>query len=145
MAILGSKLKLLFYFLLLLLTVKSVQAINVSTCTELQNIQGNLAATYDLINDIDCADTVNWNASTGFMPIGSGGSPFTGTVNGHGFTISQINIDRNSGDQAIFAYATGANINNLTLDSCIVDTTDAINAAILIAQADNVNLNNSTH
>ncbi len=65
----------------------------ISNCTGLQNIQDNLTAHYVLINDIDCSDTVNWNAGDGFDPIGDGTNGLTGTLEGDKYTIYNLTIN----------------------------------------------------
>ncbi|MEI7718296.1 MAG: hypothetical protein WCI72_00380 [archaeon] len=65
----------------------------VHNCVELQNMSANLTANYELANDIDCSDTINWNSGAGFKPIGNITSPFTGNFNGNSFIISNLKID----------------------------------------------------
>lgn len=66
----------------------------VTSCTELQDISSGLGAVYLLQNDIDCSDTISWNAGAGFLPI----SGFTGTLYGQGFAVSQLFINRPATD-----------------------------------------------
>jgi hypothetical protein len=41
------------------------------------------------MNNIDCSDTINWNAGAGFYPIGD--SPyFSGSLNGHNYNITGL-------------------------------------------------------
>jgi len=42
----------------------------ISNCDELQEMINNSRASYILVNDIDCSDTINWNNGQGFNPIG---------------------------------------------------------------------------
>ncbi len=63
----------------------------VSTCDQLQSIRNNrLDATYVLVNDIDCAATVNWNGGQGFNPI----DEFYGKFDGRGYAIWNLVINR---------------------------------------------------
>ncbi|MDS0280695.1 PGF-pre-PGF domain-containing protein [Halomicroarcula sp. S3CR25-11] len=48
---------------------------------------------YELQNDIDASETATWNDGAGFEPL-SGGSSFSGTIDGNGFVISNLSIDR---------------------------------------------------
>lgn len=66
----------------------------ISTCTHLQNMSTSLNSYYVLINNIDCSDTVNWNSGAGFAPIGSSSPYFTGQLDGDGYTISSLTINR---------------------------------------------------
>ena len=66
---------------------------NISNCTQLQNISSSLDANYQLISDIDC-NIAPYNVSSGFNPIGTSANPFTGDLNGNGYVISQLYINR---------------------------------------------------
>jgi len=60
---------------------------------DLQNVELDLAAYYELGQDIDASATVGWNGGLGFTPIGQGGD-FTGSLDGKGFTISNLYMSR---------------------------------------------------
>ena len=64
----------------------------ITNVDELQEMQLGLSAWYELGNDIDASDTVNWNAGTGFAPIGDSSHGFRGHLNGNDFTISGLYI-----------------------------------------------------
>lgn len=68
----------------------------VTDCQDLQDISLNLTANYQLANNIDCSDTVNWDAGSGFTPIGQNGNAFNGRLDGRGYTINGLHIDRSS-------------------------------------------------
>ncbi len=77
----------------------------VTDCIELQNVTTNLTASYALMNDIDCSDTVNWNGGKGFNPFGKNTYPgdncsveFCGTFFGRNKTVSNLYINRALGD-----------------------------------------------
>lgn len=69
---------------------------NITNCTELQNMNVNKTAYYQLVNNIDCSDTINWNTGAGFLPIGgmAAGTAFNGSFNGKYYNISSIYIKR---------------------------------------------------
>ena len=95
---------------------------NISTLSQLQDINLNLAGDYVLLNDIDAADTATWNSGAGFLPIGTAAAPFAGTFDGGGYTISNLHINRPTMDDVGLlgkAYSNGANkvIKNVTLAS----------------------------
>ncbi len=77
------------------------------TCSQLQEISSNLSAHYELMDDINC---------TGFSytPIGTIGTPFTGSLDGNMQTISHISITSGS-NIGIFGITSAATIKNLTL------------------------------
>ncbi|WP_428332431.1 MBG domain-containing protein [Novosphingobium sp.] len=63
-----------------------------------------LTGSYVLTNDIDASVTATWNGGTGFVPIGTiqvgftiFSSPFTGTLDGQGHTISGLVVNNFTG------------------------------------------------
>ena len=64
-----------------------------TTATDLQGMNGNLAGSYALGTNIDASATSAWNGGAGFAPIGSQGTPFSGTFDGLGHTISGLTIN----------------------------------------------------
>jgi hypothetical protein len=70
-------------------------------CYDLQAMNNDLDAHYQLNNNIDCSITKNWNSGKGFKPIGSDGDPFTGSLNGDGYLIEDLFIDRARHDVAL--------------------------------------------
>ena len=57
---------------------------------------------------------VNWE------PIGDSGNPYTGILNGNGFTISNLNINSTNDSVGLIEKAQGATIKNLTLENANV-------------------------
>ena len=71
----------------------------ITNVNQLQEMNDNLVAWYELGADIDTSDTRNWNAGAGFIPIGNrtgsyGAGSFRGRLNGQGYTITGLHIDR---------------------------------------------------
>jgi filamentous hemagglutinin family protein len=52
-----------------------------------------MSSSFNLVGDIDATSTATWNGGAGFVPIGSGSTPFNGTLNGQGNTINGLTID----------------------------------------------------
>ena len=73
---------------------------------------------YAVTNDIDASDTANWNDGAGFAPIGDEPTPFTGSIDGQGFVISGLHINRPGEDRVgLFGFVdTGGEVMNLGLD-----------------------------
>ena len=73
----------------------AVTATPIGNCIDLQKIGNDvgypLSGNYVLANDIDCSDTVNWNANAGFVPIGNYATRFTGTLDGQNHKINDSN------------------------------------------------------
>jgi hypothetical protein len=114
--------------------------IPITTCQELQNMSSDLTADYYLANDIDCSDTVNWNSGDGFIPVGRDiNSPFSGSLDGNGHTISNVTIynSTNKGYTTACIYAAGngcfyglfglitGSVQNLNLDNINVESAAA--------------------
>lgn len=66
----------------------------ISDVTDLQNMNLDLTAYYELANDIDASETSGWNGGAGFVPIGDSSMPFLGQFDGKGYTITGLTIDR---------------------------------------------------
>ncbi|MFA6015014.1 MAG: YDG domain-containing protein, partial [Gallionellaceae bacterium] len=76
-----------------------------TTGTDLQGLSGNLTGNFALGADIVATATSAWNAGTGFTPIGTASTPFTGTFLGLGHSISNLTISRSStNDIGLFGY-----------------------------------------
>lgn len=54
---------------------------------ELNDVRNNMEGKYILVNDIDISNYSNWK------PIGDGGNPFKGILNGNKYTISNLTIN----------------------------------------------------
>ena len=62
---------------------------------DLQNMSKNMSGNYVLANDIDASGTFGWNDAKGFAPVGrTSGSSFKGILDGKGFKISDLYINR---------------------------------------------------
>ena len=74
-----------------------------------------MSAYYKLGVNIDLTDFE-------FTPIGSQAAPFTGNIDGTGYTITNLTYDNESGENVgLFGYNTGT-IKNLTVDGVITKT-----------------------
>lgn len=101
---------------------------------DLQAMENNLAAYYELANDIDASATVGWNGGLGFEPVGDiiwllppAGHPFTGHLDGKGYAISSLFINRPAtNDIGLFGAAVGATIQNVEMVSLDVTGDDDV-------------------
>ena len=66
----------------------------IETCSQLEDVSQSLGAYYELNNNIDCSDTVNWDTGAGFTPIGDEVAPFAGHFDGKGYVIKNLYINR---------------------------------------------------
>ncbi len=99
---------------------------------DLQAMNDDLSAYYELGNDIDASATSTWNSGAGFVPIGTSGSPFTGNFDGKDYTISDLHISRSSTDNVgLFGYVTSSlAITNVLLTNPIISGADAVGAMV---------------
>ena len=78
---------LIFIMTALLLSVAPAFAqTTITTATDLQNMNLDLAGDYVLGNDIDASSIPN------FDPVGDAVTPFTGTFDGQGHTITGLTV-----------------------------------------------------
>ena len=91
---------------LLIFSLANSQVINISTCSDLQNISLNLTASYCLTQDINCF---------GFplVPIGNNSFPFKGSLDGNGHKITNVSLSPSTSNVGIFGYINGAMITNI--------------------------------
>lgn len=76
------------------LAESSANPIEISDVDELQAMQDDLTADYVLVDNIDASETEDWNDGKGFEPIGDVDFQFMGTLDGRGFVIEELYIDR---------------------------------------------------
>jgi hypothetical protein len=100
--------------------------IQISSIYEFQKIGNDpaypLDGEYELTQDIDASDTVNWNDGKGFEPIGTQSTPFTGKFDGKGYKITRLYIKRISSDYIGLFGKIGSSgiVKNVGIDNAIV-------------------------
>lgn len=93
----------------------------ISDCDELQAMEDNLSSYYVLTQNIDCSETSSWNSGAGFEPVGTLASPFLGHIDGAGYIISGLYIDRDSTEYVgLIGYGGNSIISDLGLTSADV-------------------------
>ncbi len=100
--------------------------------SQMRNFLNQTDVYFKLMNDIDLTDFIAEEyLSQGWLPIGVASSPFKGTFNGNGKTITGLTINRTSSDYiGLFGYATNATIKNITIQNCEVNGQNYIGALI---------------
>lgn len=88
----------------------------ITTANQLEQIRNNLDGAYILKNHIDLSKIKNW------VPIGDKENPFTGSLDGNGFNITGLNINRpNTDDAGLFGHiAPDGVIKDITLSQAQV-------------------------
>jgi len=99
---------------------------------DLQNMSADLDGHYILGNDIDASATSTWNSEAGFEPVGDGTSHFNGTLDGRGFAIYGLTINRSTTDHVgLFGYLSGTSfISNLSVRECNITGRDAVGGMV---------------
>lgn len=91
---------------------------DISTCEQLQAMNHNLYGNYFLIDDIECA-------GFSFTPVGTTNAPFSGTLEGNGYSIRDIVMnDFSATHGGLFGVVQGAYIQNVVLENFSMTATD---------------------
>ncbi len=103
--------KLFVLLSLVVLVTGALAQTMITNCQKLQDMNLDLAESYVLANDIDCSDTVNWNGGQGFEPVGSGITPFAGSLDGKNQIVLNLTINRPATDYVgLFGVITNSSI-----------------------------------
>jgi len=103
----------------------------ISNCSDLNKTRENLTAYYQLTDNIDCSDTINWNDGEGFEPIGNSSHDFNGTFDGNGHTINQLFINRSTTDYVGLFRSTGySEIKNIGLIDAYISGNNYVGALV---------------
>ena len=96
----------------------------ITDCSELQEMEDDLSAHYELGGDVDCSGTTGWNGGKGFDPVGEDNNAFSGVLDGNDNVITGLFIDRgNHSEVGLFGETTAsAIIKNVGVED--VDITD---------------------
>lgn len=101
---------------------ENLNYIPITNAQELSNIRNNLSGNYRLMNDIDL-ESIEW------QPIGAANLPFSGTLDGREFTISNLTITQTQEYVGLFANNSGT-IKNLKIDNVQINVTGSISSFI---------------
>lgn len=113
----------------------------ISNVTQLQDMENDLNAHYSVVNNIDASITKTWNSGSGFNPVGHFPSFFNGSLNGNGYVISNLTINRSTEDHVgLFSYLNNsAVIENLGLEN--VNITGGFGVGALASQHYGITMN----
>lgn len=93
---------------------------------ELQAMDADQSGRYVLGNDIDASKTAAWNAGSGFEPIGHDSDSFAGSLDGKGYTISNLVVDRPTENNVGLIGHTSGTIENVHLEEADVRGQDSV-------------------
>ncbi len=112
----------------------------IRTAEDLNNVRNDLTGKYILMNDIDLSVYDNWS------PIGDAATPFTGTLDGNGYTIENMKITQTKTDTVyagFFGKIQMAEIRNLIINGSVkVSSDNAVYVGIVSAVASNSVISN---
>lgn len=125
----------IFYFLYNVFGMQPAKAQNsyvIYSCADLQNMKNDVSGAYTLANDIDCAESKNWNNGKGFEPIGLGAKSFSGILNGQGHTIDQLTIRRGEDNfVGFFGYLSqNSVVKNIIIKDAVVKGNDYVGGLV---------------
>lgn len=113
-------------------TVEQLQAINDTLYLDKHFI---------LVDDIDATETENWNDGKGFEPVGNELLPFTGILDGNGYIVSNLSINRsNENNVGLIGYTYGAAIKNIGLENVGINGNDHVGGLVGNSEIGTVNI-----
>jgi len=71
----------------------------IASVDDLQAMADDLSAEYVLVSDINASGSASSNNGSGFEPVGDADTPFTGSLDGNGHTITGLTINRSGEDE----------------------------------------------
>jgi len=103
---------------------------------DLQNMSADLDGHYILANDIDAGATSGWNGGAGFLPVGNLTDPFNGSLQGQGFAIYHLTINRSgTSNVGLFGHmSSNSFVSNIDLAGCNI--TGSYRTGCLVGVAD---------
>jgi len=105
----------------------------------LQSIKEDKTSLYVLSENIDISETENWNNNNGFEPIGDYNDFFTGSLDGNGYTINGLSIDRDSSyNVGLIAASESATIENVKLENVNIVSNGGTGALIGWVESDTI-------
>ncbi|MGC9467668.1 MAG: ZmpA/ZmpB/ZmpC family metallo-endopeptidase-related protein, partial [Anaerolineae bacterium] len=92
----------------------------IATAAQLDDVRNHPGAHFRLMADINLG-VAPYSEGEGWVPIGSSGSPFTGSFDGDSYVIFNLTIDRPATNyQGLFGYLSGATVENVYLENISV-------------------------
>jgi hypothetical protein len=89
----------------------------ITDATQLQEMNDDFSAHYILGNDIDASGTVSWNGGSGFVPVGGVDKQFSGFLDGQGYTVTSLTVNRPTTNfVGLFGLTHGATIENVGME-----------------------------
>lgn len=87
----------------------------ICNCHQLQNMSNYLDASYELVTDVDCSISKNWNSGNGFNSVGRNSPYFSGVFNGNNFEITNLSIHYSHYPLGMFGRLENSQVRNIVL------------------------------
>ncbi len=115
----------------------------ISSANQFDAIRYHLSSSFILINDISL-EGVDW------QPVGSGAVPFTGTLDGAGYTIHNVTLENRISDETnmyspdigLFIETSDATFKNINFDNVTVAPKEGAHGGLIAANARNTVISN---
>lgn len=102
----------------------------IANCVQLEELDNNpsdLSAHFQLADNIDCSDTINWNGNQGWVPLASFANKFTGTFDGNNKSITGLFSNREPAPGlGLFSYTENATFKDLTISGSISNSSEVL-------------------
>lgn len=108
----------------------------ITTCSQLQEMNNSLSSYYKQMNDIDCTGVT-------FTSIGNGSSPFSGTFDGQNYAISNLSVT-DSSYAGLFGLTDTATVQNTRITSGTITTTSGYAGGIIARAGADTTLSHSS-
>lgn len=113
----------------------------ITTIEELNDVRNHLGSYFKLMNDLDFDNPDDWDdydtnrdtivdPTSGWLPIGAWGSPFTGNLDGNNKTITNLFFNRSIFDAGLFGFVNECEINDLGLIGVQIEGTSSYVASL---------------
>lgn len=117
----------------------------ISKAGQLFAVRYYLTSHFMQVADIDLG-VAPWNQGSGWNPIGTSATPFRGTYNGDGFTISNLTINRSSQYYVgLFGYTNSAQFSNMVINQASILGYGSVGIIAGYAQAGGLIVANRCH
>lgn len=112
----------------------------IETLVDLLAMHEGLQANYQLGNSIDASETLLWDFGRGWRPVGNADAIFSGNIDGAGFTISGLRINRpDFNNNGLIGYASDSEIMNVHIINANIHGREKV--GIILGFGENLTIN----
>jgi PKD repeat protein len=116
----------------------------ISNASELQAMEDDLDAHYELVSDVDASSTAQWNDGSGFDPVGGSQSSFSGSLDGNHHTVTGLTINRSTENRVgLFGTTGSATFTSVSLTNLTVSGSERV-GGLVGDSSDDTTIQNAT-